>query len=154
MAASLLAPLWMASSDLYSSQKSSLNSLRRNWMLRQPLLLVTGCLSIQFFDSPLKQSVKTTMATYLSLCSTCVTYGTSCHAISHQVLPTQPIPREEEDFPRGQRHFKYVLPLTYLIYLSPKGIQWQVLFMHIRPLSKYGFQNHGTCQSLPSNLHY
>ena len=28
--------------------------------------------------------------------------------------------REEEDFRRGDRHFKHVPPLTYLICLSPK----------------------------------
>ena len=32
--------------------KSLQNPLMRNWMLRQPLLLVTCCLSIQIFDSP------------------------------------------------------------------------------------------------------
>ena len=58
---------------------------------------------------------------YPSLCSTCVTYRTPCHAIGHQVLPTQPLPREAEDFPRGDKHFKHVPPLTYLIYFSPKG---------------------------------
>ena len=49
----------------------------------------TGCLSIQFFNSPLPltQSVRPPMATYPSLCSTCVTYGTLCHARGHQVLP-------------------------------------------------------------------
>ena len=50
----------------------------------------TGCLSIQFFDSPLTltESVRLPMVTYPSLYSTCVTYGTRCHAIGHQVLPT------------------------------------------------------------------
>ena len=32
------------------------------------------------------------------------------------------LPREAEDFPRGNRHFKHVLPLTYLIYLSQKEL--------------------------------
>ena len=59
---------------------------------------------------------------YPSLCSTCVTYGTLCHAIGHQVLHTQPLPREVEDFPRGDRYFKHVPLLTYLIYLSPKDL--------------------------------
>ena len=58
---------------------------------------------------------------YHSLCSTCVTYRTPCHAIGHQVLPTQPLPREAEDFPRGDKYFKHVPPFTYLIYFSPKG---------------------------------
>ena len=48
----------------------------------------TGCLSIQFFNSvlPLTQSVRPPMANYPSLCSPCVTCGTLCHAIGHQVL--------------------------------------------------------------------
>ena len=33
-----------------------------------------------------------------------------------------PIPREAEDFPRGDRHLKHVPPLTYLICLSPKEL--------------------------------
>ena len=69
----------------------------------------------------LTQSVRLPLVTYPSLCSTCVTYRTPCHAIGHQVLPTQPIPREVEDFPRGDKYFKHVPPLTYLIYFSPKG---------------------------------
>ena len=39
-------------------------------------------------------------------------------------LPTQPLPREAEDLPRGERYFKHVPPLTYLIYLSPKEVYW------------------------------
>ena len=63
-----------------------------------------------------------------SLCSTCVTYGTLCHVIVHQVLSTQPLPREAKDFPRGDRHFKHVPPLTYLICLSPKELYMVGLF--------------------------
>ena len=32
------------------------------------------------------------------------------------------IPREAEDFPRGDKHFKHVPPPTYLICLSPKDL--------------------------------
>ena len=32
------------------------------------------------------------------------------------------LPREAEDLPRGERHFKHVPPLTYLIYLSKRII--------------------------------
>ena len=67
------------------------------------------------------QSIRLPLVTYPSLCSTCVTYRTLCHAIGHQALPTQPLPREVENFPRGDKHFKHVLPPTYLIYFSPKG---------------------------------
>ena len=51
----------------------------------------------------------------------CVTYRMPCHSIDHQALPIQPLPREAEDFPWGDKHFKHVLPLTYLMCFSPKG---------------------------------
>ena len=82
------------------------------------------CLGIQFFSSlsfP-TQSVKLILVTYSSLCSTCVTYRTPCHASDHHLLPNQPLPREAEDFPRGEKYFKHVSLLTYLIYFSPKGV--------------------------------
>ena len=40
------------------------------------------------------------------------------------------LPREAEDFPRGDRHFKHVPPHTYLIYLSPKELYVLGLFKH------------------------
>ena len=78
------------------------NPLGETGCLSSPYFLLTGCLGIQFFDSsPFPtQSVRLTLVTYPSLCSTCVTYRTPCHAIGHQVLPSQPLPREAEDFPR------------------------------------------------------
>ena len=74
------------------------------------------CLGIQFFDLPFfpTQSVRLLLGTYPRLCSTCVTYRTPCHASSHQVFPIQPLPRKAEDFPRGGKHSKHVLLLTYL----------------------------------------
>ena len=51
-----------------------------------------------------------------------MTYKTPCHSLDYQVLPTPPLPGESEDFPRGDKHFKYVPLLTYLIYFSPKGV--------------------------------
>ena len=66
------------------------------------------------------QSVRLPLVTCPSLCNTCVAYRTLCHAIGHQVLPTQLLPREVEDFPRGDKYFKHVPPPTYLIYFSPK----------------------------------
>ena len=53
------------------------------------------------------QSVRLTLVTYLWLCSTCVTYGTPCHTIGHQM-----------DFPRGGNHSKHVPLLTYLDWRS------------------------------------
>ena len=92
--------------------------------LSNPYFLLTGSSGIQFFDSPPfpTQSVRLPLVTYPSLCSTCVTYRTLCHAIGHQVLSTQPLPRELEDFPRGDKYSKHVPPPTYLIYFSPKGV--------------------------------
>ena len=54
-----------------------------------------------------------------SLCSTYVTYRTPCYAIDHKVLPTQPLPREAEDFPRGGKYPKDVRLPTCLDYLEP-----------------------------------
>ena len=89
--------------------------------LSNPYFLVTGSSGIQFFDSPPfpTQSVRLPLVTYPSLCSTCMTYRTPCHG--HQVLPTQPLPREVEDFPRGDKHFKHVPPPTYLFTSHQKG---------------------------------
>ena len=88
----------------------------------------TGCLGNPYFIYWLPkhpvfwfivtQSVRLPMVTYPSLCSP--TYGILFHAIGRQVFPTQPLPREAEDFPRGVRYFKHVPPLTYLICLSRK----------------------------------
>ena len=53
------------------------------------LFFVFECLGIQFFNSPtFYKSVRLPMVTYPSLSSTCVTYGTLCRTIGHQVLPT------------------------------------------------------------------
>ena len=84
--------------------------------LSSPYFLNTGSLGIQFFDSPPipTQSVRLPFVTYPSLCSTGVTYRMLCHSIGHQVLLTQPLPREREDFPRGGNHSEHVLLLTYL----------------------------------------
>ena len=80
-----------------------------------------SCSGIQFFNSPpfLTQSVRLPLVTYPSLCSICATYRMPCHVIGHQVLPTQPLPREAEDFPRGGSHPKHMPLLTYLAWLQP-----------------------------------
>ena len=38
------------------------------------------------------------------------------------------LPREAEDFSRGDRHLKHVPPRTYLLYLSAKGLYVLGLF--------------------------
>ena len=124
MAAPNMAASWMAAPRwlllIFSLNKTPLGE---TGCLSNPYFLLTGSSGIQFFDSPPfpTQSVRLPLVTYPSLCSTCVTYRTLCHAIGHQVLPTQPLSREVEDFPRGDNYFKHVPPPTYLIYFSPKG---------------------------------
>ena len=62
------------------------------------------CIGIQFFNS-LTCDLRDTMPRQRSLTLTL-------------------IPREAEDFPRGDRHFKHAPLPTYLICLSPKGLYW------------------------------
>ena len=97
----------------------------RNWMPRQPLLFAYWLPRypvFQFASLFQTQSVMPPLVTYPSLCSTCMTYRTPYHFIGHQVLLIQPLPREADNFPRGDKHCKHVPPLTYLIYLSPLGV--------------------------------
>ena len=35
---------------------------------------------------------------------------------------SHPLPKEVEDFPRGEKYFRHMPPPTYLIYFSPKGL--------------------------------
>ena len=72
--------------------------------------LLTGYLSIQFFGSPpfLTQSVRLPLATH-SLCSTCITYGTSCHARGHGHFPPT-LYRECYGFERAFFTLKPFLP--------------------------------------------
>ena len=52
---------------------------------------------------PLTQLVRLPWVTYHLVCSACVTYGKPSHSIGQQALPTQPFPREAEDFSKGER---------------------------------------------------
>ena len=63
----------------------------------------------------------------LALSSTPTLGGFFCFLIQSHVTYGRPltltlIPREAEDFPRGNKYFKHVAPPTYLIYLSPKDL--------------------------------
>ena len=82
-----------------------------SWLSRHPVFWFTSLF--------LTQSVRLSLVTYPSLCSVYVTYRTPCHASGHQVLPTQHLPREAEDFPRGGSHSKHVPQPTYLAWLQP-----------------------------------
>ena len=64
------------------------------------------CIGIQFFNS-LTCDLRDTIPRQRSL-----------------TLTLTLIPREAEDFPRGDRHFKHAPLPTYLICLSPKGLYW------------------------------
>ena len=112
---------WVLFGWLFLTFNLNKTPLGKHGCLSNPYFLLTGCLGIQFFDSPPfpTQSVRLPLVNYPSLCSTCVTYRIPCHAIGHQVLPTQPLPREVEEFPRGGNHPKHVPLLTYLAWLQP-----------------------------------
>ena len=110
------------------------------WLLRHPVFLIPPPFPTQ--------SVRLPLVTYPSLCSTCVTYRTPSHGIGHQVLPTQPLPREAEDFPRGDKYFKHVPPLIPDLLLTKSVYAVGSIYM-LRPL-------HITliCPSLVLNQHF
>ena len=74
-----------------------------------------------FYPTP-TQPVRLHLATFHSLCFTCVTSVHHAMAFGHLVLPTQPLAREAEDFLRSCKCFKYVSLLMYLICFPPKCI--------------------------------
>ena len=81
----------------------------------------TSCSRIQFFNSLpfLTQLVRPPLVPYHLLSSTCMTYRTSYHSIGYQVLSTQPLPREAQDFPRGRKYPKDVPLLTSHLKVLP-----------------------------------
>ena len=91
------------------------------WQLKHPVF--------EFTPLSLTQLVRLQLVPYHSLCSTCVTYRTLCCAIGHQVILTQPLPSESENFPRGGKYPKHVPLPTYLSCLQPKSISLLVLFI-------------------------
>ena len=94
--------------------------------------------SIQLFYSPVPtQSVRLPLVTYPWLCSTYVTYRIPYHASSHQVLPTTPLAREAEDFPRGGNHSKHVPLLIYLAWLQPIYCNAGFIFLHVKLINNF-----------------
>ena len=87
--------------------------------------------SCYFFLFTLTQSVRLPLVTYPSLCSPCVTYRILCRAIGHQKLPTQPFPRDAEDFPRGGNHSKHMSLLTHLAWLQPICYNSKLIFIRV-----------------------
>ena len=106
-------------------------------MLEQPLGF-TGCSSIQFYNTspslihslPRAQLVKLPVVICYLLYSACATYETLCHAISHQVLPTQLLPIGKQRTCLGVANILTMCPVTQLIYFPTKGITFQVLFIY------------------------
>ena len=74
------------------------------------------------------QSIRPHLVASTSPCSPCVTYGRLCHSISHQVLPTQPLPREAQDFPRGGKCLQLVYNMKVLNQFAP----WDMLGLKYR----------------------
>ena len=115
-------------SDLWGSPPalSSTPTLGFFWMLRCPVFWFTSLF--------LTQSVRLPLATYPSLCRAYVTYRMTCHARGHQALPTQPLPREAEDFPRGDNHSKHVPLLTYFAWLQPIYYNSRFVFILVKTI--------------------
>ena len=92
------------------------------WLLSHPVFWFTSIFPTQLAGPPL--------VTYPSLCSTYMTYRGSYHSIGHQVLPTQPLFRKVDDFPRCDKHSKHVPLLTYLAWLQPAINNSRLIFKH------------------------
>ena len=76
------------------------------------------CSDIQFFHSPpFPNTVSQATFGYLPLTAQhlCDLQNTMRPASSCQVLPTQPLPREAEDYPRSGKDSKHVPLLTYIV---------------------------------------
>ena len=70
--------LWLLLRWLFLTFNLNKTPLGETGCLSKPYFLITACLGIQFFDSPLSQtqSVRLPLAAYPSLRSHCVTYRT------------------------------------------------------------------------------
>ena len=118
---------------------SDFSDLRRSPAALTSIPTTFGCLfflivqASNFFSPPFPtQSVRLPLVTYPSLCSTCVTYRTPCHASSHQLLPTLPLSTEVDNFPRGDKHSKHAPPLTYLVRLQLIINNSRLIFKHVK----------------------
>ena len=83
-------------------------------------LLASQASSFLIYCLSQTQSIRPQLVASFSLRSPSVTYGTPCHAIAFQVLPTQPLPRESENFLKGDKYFNGVpnlLPIERYYYL-------------------------------------
>ena len=113
--------------------------LRETGCLGNLSFLLTGCLRIQFFDSPQHNHLGQFWLP-TPHCAAPVWHA-GHHAFqwspsaSH---PTEPLPREAEDFPRGERHFKHEPQLIYIIYLplTKKSILVGSIYVLRPPKSK------------------
>ena len=96
------------------------NFLRRNWMLRQPFFFTYWLPKLPvfwFITLFLTQSVRPLLATYSSLGSACVTYGTSCHGRGHQHFPPN-LYRECYGFQRAFFTLRHFFTLNFSLLLS------------------------------------
>ena len=100
--------------------------------------ILTGCLIIQFFDSPpFSHTVSQATFGYLLLtvqhpCDLRDTMPLHLHA---KCFSANPLPRETEDFPRGGNHSKHVPLPTYLAWLQPIYYDLGFVFIHVKMLT-------------------
>ena len=92
-----------------SKIESHFSNFGQDKIFNKTSLTETGYLGDPFAT----QSVRLPLISYSLLCSTCVTYRTSCLSIGHQVVSIQLLPGEAEDFSRDGSHYKHMPLLIY-----------------------------------------
>ena len=117
------------------------NSLRRDWMLMHFFLAIASCHQHSTLASQTCEGLRQVWALPRHLASfffeclgiqffnslTCDLQDT----MPHQRSPTL-IPREAEDFPRGDNHSKHVPLPTYLGWLQPIYYNSRFVFIHVK----------------------
>ena len=100
-------------------------SLHQLWALPQHLAFFCfEWIGIQFFNSH-TCDLRDALPRQRSLTHTHVTYAMPCHARGHL------IPREAEDFPRGDNQSKHMPLPTYLDWLQPIHYNSRFAFIHV-----------------------
>ena len=104
---------------IYAKKKKQTPSGQTGCLSNPESLLAAQESSFSIHFLSLTQLVRAPLVPYDLLSSTCMTYRTSYHSIGHQVLSTQPLPREAQDFPRGRKYPKDVPLLTSHLKVLP-----------------------------------
>lgn len=119
---------WLSQPEYSETIKLFLQCFSTHMYQKIQFFYISGACSL-FIN--FQKKIKTFYAlTFLQTMKLIIQLLTKCCSIGHQVLPAQPTPRGVEDFHRGGRYPMHMPLLTYLTYLQPKGIGWQVRFVY------------------------